>query len=299
MSSPGRPQTLDEVDLFDPATQEDWNPTYDLLRAEAPVWQMPGTDTFVLTRFDDIHQVLRQTDVFARGAREGAPGTGMSSRTAAIYAERGWPRLTPLAIDPPVHRRYRELVDPFFSVQGAERRRGLITAIVDELLDNVAGRGEMEYVADIAVPLPVRVITEVMGFSAEDIPQLKVWSEAWVLPFRGRLTEDEEVYAGERGVEFQHHIHATVEAKRAARTHCNVASPIGPAPCTTAVSPSRGGLDRTAWNATVNGSTWAACSSVRVGSVGTTREAATASRGAKPPWGGASASRPTADRKAT
>ena len=91
----------------------------------------------------------------------------------------------------------------------------------------------------------------------------------------------------------------TTRPAPAARTHCNVASPIGPAPCTTAVSPSRGGLDRTAWNATVNGSTCAACSSVRVGSVGTTREAATASRGAKPPWGGASASRPTADRKAT
>jgi cytochrome P450 len=216
MRSPGRPQSLDDVDLFDAATQEDWNPTYDLLRAEAPVWQMPGTDTFVLTRFDDIHQVLRQTDVFARGAREGAPGTGMSSRTAAIYAAHGWPRLTPLAIDPPVHRRYRELVDPFFSVQGAERRRGLITAVVDELLDTVAGRGEMEYVADIAVPLPVRVITEVMGFRAEDIPLLKVWSEAWVLPFRGRLSEEEEVYAGQRGVEFQHHIHATIAAKRAA-----------------------------------------------------------------------------------
>ncbi|MGI9053672.1 MAG: hypothetical protein ACR2HQ_13675 [Ilumatobacteraceae bacterium] len=48
--SPARPRTVDEVDLFDPATQEDWYPTYDLLRQEAPVWRLPGTNTYVLTR---------------------------------------------------------------------------------------------------------------------------------------------------------------------------------------------------------------------------------------------------------
>ncbi|CAN5687779.1 MAG: cytochrome P450 [Ilumatobacteraceae bacterium] len=211
---PGHPQTVDDVDLFDPATQEDWYPTYDLLREQAPIWRMPGTDTYVLTRYEDVNHVLRRTETFLRGADERTPGRGMSARTAAIYAEQGWPRMAPLAVDPPVHRRYREIADPFFSVQGAEQQRALITGIVDELLDGVAGRGEMEYVVDVAIPLPVRVITTMMGFRTEDIPQLKVWSEAWVLPFRGQLTEEEEVYAGKKGVEFQHHIHDTVRGKR-------------------------------------------------------------------------------------
>jgi cytochrome P450 len=209
------PRSVDEVDLFDPETQEDWNPTYDLLREQAPVWQIPGTNTFVLTRYDDIARVLRRTELFARGAEERAPGRGMSARTAEIYATKGWPRTAPLAIDPPLHRRYRELVDPFFSVQGAERQRELIAGVVHELLDDIAPRGECEYVRDFAVPLPVRVITTMMGFDLADIPRLKEWSEAWVLPFRGQLSQDEEVYAGEKGVEFQHHIHATIEAKRA------------------------------------------------------------------------------------
>lgn len=211
---PGHPRSPAEVDLFDPATQEDWIPTYDLLLEEAPVWQMLGTDTFVVTRYEDIGYVLRRTETFARGASERTPGRGMSARTAAIYAARGWPRIAPLAVDPPVHRRYREIVDPFFPVQGAARQRDLIAGIIDGLIDAVAARGEMEYVTDVAVPLPVRVITTMMGFRLEDIPQLKVWSEAWVLPFRGRLTDEEEVYAGERGVEFQHHIHATIQDKR-------------------------------------------------------------------------------------
>ncbi len=215
MGTPGHPASLDEVNLFDPATQEDWYPTYDLLREEAPIWQMPGTSVFVLTRFDDIQTVLRRTDVYLRGASEDTPGRGQSSRTAAIYAEKGWPRVAYLAVDPPVHRRYRELVDPFFSVVGAERRRRLIQGVVDELLDSLVARGECEFVRDFAVPLPVRVITTMMGFKLADIPQLKVWSEAWVLPFRGGLTEEEEIYAGENGAEFQHHIQATIQDKRA------------------------------------------------------------------------------------
>src|SRR6187551_2587107 len=90
----GHPTSLEEVDLFDPATQEDWLPTYDLLREEAPVWRMPGTDTFVLTRFDDISYVLRRTDVFRRGASESTPGRGMSARTHEIYVANGWPRVS-------------------------------------------------------------------------------------------------------------------------------------------------------------------------------------------------------------
>jgi cytochrome P450 len=215
VSQPGHPSTVDEVDLFDPATQEDWYPTYDLLREEAPVWRMPGSSTYVLTRFDDINDVLRRTDVFRRGADERTPGRGVSTRTAQIYAEKGWPRISPLAVDPPVHRRYRELVDGFFSAAGAEAQRALIESTIDDLLDGLAGRHELEYVADVAIPLPVRVITTMMGFDVADIPRLKVWSEAWVLPFRGKLTEEEEVYAGEQGVAFQHYIHATIQAKRA------------------------------------------------------------------------------------
>jgi cytochrome P450 len=210
----GHPRTLDEVDFFSPATQEDWYPTYDLLREEAPVWKMPGTNTYFLTRFDDIQTVLRRTDVFLRGAAENTPSSGASSRIKQIYDEKGWPRKTMLGSNPPVHRKYREIADPFFTVVGAERRRELIAGIIDELLDGLAGRGECEFVREFAIPLPVRVITNLMGFSEDDIPYLKEYSEAWVLPFRGGLSPDEEIYAGEKGVEFQHHIYATMQDKR-------------------------------------------------------------------------------------
>ena len=104
---------VSEVNLFDPAVQEDWYPTYDLLRDEAPVWKMPGTNMYVLTRFDDVQYVLRRTDLFGRGVgitvSGPTPGT-IQYEAAKYYEEHGWPRQMPLAVDPPVHRKYRELV---------------------------------------------------------------------------------------------------------------------------------------------------------------------------------------------
>ena len=85
---PAHPANLAEVDFFDPATQEEWYPTYDLLREQAPVWQMPGTNTFVLTRYDDIQYVLQRIDLFLRGASESTPSSGASSRIKEIYDAR-------------------------------------------------------------------------------------------------------------------------------------------------------------------------------------------------------------------
>ena len=214
-TTPAHPTTVDEVDFYDPATQEDWYRAYDLLREQAPVWRMPGSNTYVLTRHEDIALVLRRTDVFLRGASAATPSSGAATKTREIYATRGWPRRTVLGSNPPEHRTYRDIVDPFFTVAGAERRRPLIEGIVTELIDAVAAAGTCEFVRAFAMPLPVRVITALMGFDAADIAKLKVWSEAWVLPFRGNLTEDEEVYAGTKGVEFQQHIYATMQRKKA------------------------------------------------------------------------------------
>ena len=143
---PAHPQSPSEVNFFDPATQENWYPSYDLLREQAPVWQMPGTNTYVLTRYEDIHDVLRRTDVFMRGASESTPSAGASAVVKEIYAKKGWPRASMLGSNPPQHKKYRDIADPFFTPAGSEKRRGLITQIVNELVDGIAGHGQCEFV---------------------------------------------------------------------------------------------------------------------------------------------------------
>ena len=202
-------EDMSDIDLYDPATQQDWFPTYRRLRDEHPVYRMPGTNIYVLTRYDDVLYVLRHQELFPTGA-----GNTRSKAAREIYETTGWARITPLSTNPPEHRNYRELVDPFFDPKGAVHWQSIIEATIGELLDEMQGAGAADYMAAFALPLPVRVITRVLGFPAADIPQLKLWSSAWVLPFSGPLTEEQDRWVAEQVVEFQHYIHQQIQLKR-------------------------------------------------------------------------------------
>jgi cytochrome P450 len=201
---------IDRIDLFDPATQEDWFPTYRQLRDDAPVYRVPETELYVVTRYADVMHVLRHQEVFPTG-------TSIYRSTAAreVYERAGWPRVTPLSSNPPDHRRYRALVDPYFDAKGAEHWRPDIEGIIDELLIAIEADGRCEFVSAFALPLPVRAITRILGFPEEDIPRLKAWSEAWVLPFSGPLPEEQEVWVAEQVVQFQRYIADHIRQKRA------------------------------------------------------------------------------------
>ena len=209
--------TTDDIDLFDPTTQQDWFPVYRRLREEAPVYQIPGSNTFVISRYADVMHVLRHQDVFPSG-------TGVTTRDSpaqGVYLARGWDRLTPLGTNPPDHRRYRVLVDSYFDRNGSERYRDEIQQVIDDLLDSMAGApstapaGSADYMAEFALPLPVRMITSILGFPASDINQLKEWSAAWVLPFAGGLSDEQHVWVAEQVVEFQAYILEHLHEKRA------------------------------------------------------------------------------------
>tara|TARA_B100001741_G_scaffold108587_1_gene89364 strand:- start:923 stop:1954 length:1032 start_codon:yes stop_codon:yes gene_type:complete len=138
----------------------------------------------------------------------------MSDPEALETFKEGWPKRTVLGSNPPDHRRYRDMVDHFFSVLGAEKQTDLITGIVNDLIDKWIDDGEVEYVKSFAEPLPSMVITIMMGFPLEDLQRLKVWSEAWVAPFSLQLTPEEERQAARHMVEFQHYIHQHIQQRR-------------------------------------------------------------------------------------
>jgi cytochrome P450 len=203
---------MDAIDLFDPATQQDWYPTYDRMRTECPAYRMPGTDTFVLTRYDDVHRALRRAGEFPNGA--GTKSLLGNADARRYWDEHGWPKRTPLGTNPPEHRYYRHLIDGFFDAVGAARYRTTIADTVERLIDAWRGHSTVDYVAEFATPLPVEIITRMIGFPAADIPQLKIWSAAWVMPFAMNLTADEQMYVAEQGVEFQRYIHEIAEQRR-------------------------------------------------------------------------------------
>jgi cytochrome P450 len=199
-----------DVDLYSPGTQENWYPTYDHLREHDPVHRIPGTDEYVLTRYDDIVHVLRHQRTFPTGASK-----RRSEAAKAVYDRGGWQRMTPLGTNPPVHRHYRALIDQFFTGPGLQSSRALIEQVVDEQFATFERDGVVEWNRQFAVPVPVRIITHVLGLPADDIPRLKQWSAAWILPFVRPLRADEDVWVAEQVVEMYDYLAEQIARKRA------------------------------------------------------------------------------------
>lgn len=211
------------IDLFDPATQENWYPAYDRLREEQPVFRLPGTQIYVLTRYEDIIRVVRDPKLFSvQHERLGGdllikyPEAREYYRIHGLGKDTGRGRWSPLTTDPPLHRMYRSLVDRFFQGKALVEARPMIERLVDELIDGFEAAGRVELIAAFAEPLPVTVITTLLGLPLEDMAQLKAWSAAWAAPFARGLTLDQELEVARQGVDFQNYIRDVAEQRRRA-----------------------------------------------------------------------------------
>jgi cytochrome P450 len=204
-----------EIDLMDPVVQENWFAAYEVLRNEAPVYFMPQLGMYVLTRYADIEHVLRRPLLFTAGPDVTAKEPLIKFAEArALYEQKGWPRYTALGENPPKHGCYRALVDPALSAAAIKAKEGFIRGTIDNLIDGWIDQGEIEFIKAFAEPLPMMVIAELLGFPPMDLPQLKEWSYAWVLPFSRGLSLEQELWAVEKHIELQHYIHDTIQEKK-------------------------------------------------------------------------------------
>ena len=188
--------TSSEV-LFDPFLPEfnaDPYPFYHRLREADPVHHSP-LGFWVLTRYDDCVMVLRDPR-FGRAGFE-----GLLESVYGNTVERGRLPTSMLFRDPPDHTRLRGLVSRAFTPRVVEGLRPRIQQIVDGLLDRVQGAGRMEVISDLAYPLPVTVISEMLGVPEGDRERIKQWSAdiARSLDAIGLPTDPEIVDRGRTG----------------------------------------------------------------------------------------------------
>ena len=99
-----------------------------------------------------------------------------------------------VSVDEPDHRRLRGLVSKAFTPRYMEGLRPRVQQIADELLDRVQDQGHMDLVENYAFPLPINVISEMLGVPQEDRAQIRVWSESLVTGM-GLAGRDEQTIA--------------------------------------------------------------------------------------------------------
>jgi cytochrome P450 len=206
---------VDEKSLLDPDVQEDPYEYYRALREQAPVYRMPDTGAYVLSRYRDIQWAMAHPEIFSIDLL-GKAGFSMFRHPEAreVLERHGIPRNTKLSTDPPEHKGYRGIVNASFTAGRVAASAPFVQGVVDELVDGLAARGACEFVRDFAAPLPVRVIAQRLGLPPEDVPRLKLWSDAWVEPLGYACTKEREVEIAWLGVELQRYLAGKFAEKR-------------------------------------------------------------------------------------
>lgn len=162
-------------------------PGYKVLREHRPVHWNDLFEAWVFTRYDDVDAVL----MHPRFSADRAKARTRFSEMIRQQQERFGPfsqAPTMLTSDPPEHTRLRRLVSKAFTPRAVEDLRPRIREIVSELLDGVAGRETFDLVDEIAYPLPVIVIAEMLGVPPEDRAEFKRWSNDVVATLSGPFT---------------------------------------------------------------------------------------------------------------
>src|SRR5919198_5506427 len=190
--------------------------TFARMRAEDPVFCQPGIDgetmIWFVTRYDDVVAVLLDDERFVRDPARALTPEELEAWSSGMPDSLAFIDQHMLNRDGEDHRRLRRLVTKAFTPRMVEQLRPRIQEIADELVDRVEARGEMDIVEELAFPLPITVIAELLGIPVADRDRFRRWSNAIVTPALGPEAMAE---FGAQMNEFVAYLHDLFERRRA------------------------------------------------------------------------------------
>src|SRR6266700_8364981 len=168
--------------LFTPDFYRNPYPVYSALRRYDPVHWDEEHQLWVLTRYTDVAAALV------------SPGLVRGSGEVTIKTDDPLRRVLSrmmLFSEPPRHTRLRSLVNRAFTPRRIDGMRPRIQVIVDQLFERIGGRRDLDLIADLAYPLPVIVISEMLSLPRGDMDQFKRWSDDVIAYSAGAIDTEE------------------------------------------------------------------------------------------------------------
>jgi cytochrome P450 len=163
-------------------------PHYARMRESAPVFHDEQSGSWHVFRYADVERVLSEHGTFSSRFGGNDPSEAGQLFAASL-----------VTTDPPRHRQLRSLVSQAFTPKAVEGLAPRISALTEDLLDKIVSTGTADLIEDLAYPLPVIVIAELMGIPAEDRGRFKQWSDVIVsqtqsaAPNAGQSTTNREM----------------------------------------------------------------------------------------------------------
>jgi cytochrome P450 len=162
-------EPTDEGDPFsrmDPEMARAPQPVYAAMRAAMRVVPMEGS--VVLGGRAEIDEALRNHKLY-------------SSNMSAVDLQNIRP-LIPLQIDPPEHKQYRKIIDPLFAPKKMAAMEAPVTDLVNDLIDTLGDRTEINFATDFSTLFPTRVFLVLLGLPVEDLPKFLAMKDGIIRP---------------------------------------------------------------------------------------------------------------------
>lgn len=173
---------MSQYDILAPDVRNDPYPFYARLRDEAAAVQVDPLGLYLVTRYDDVVDVLKRTDEFS--------STG-NQRTTGGELFGGMTPATIITSDNPTHNRLRSILHKRFTPRRVASLQTRVEDLTQGLLANIRQENEFDLVTDFTIPLPVIVIAEMLGIESERFEDFKLWSNALMLLMNGAKGEKE------------------------------------------------------------------------------------------------------------
>lgn len=193
----------------------DPHPQLHRLRDEDPVHWSSTLGVWILTRYADVHAALRDSRFSCMAGRWEQyqkfflRGGSATSPMAEMYKR--WM----LQVDPPDHTRLRGLVNKAFTPRVVEKMRPAVQRSVDELIDRVIASGRMDVMSDLAFPLPIMVICDLLGVPREDNEKIRDWTAALLPSLSPAISADGVARVNSVIVEYREYFRELAHQRRA------------------------------------------------------------------------------------
>ncbi|MGG3177915.1 cytochrome P450 [Priestia megaterium] len=150
-----------------------------IIPISSPMGEIDG-QTWMITRMKEAMQILKDSARFTvdPGSIEGNSIDFRKSESDPSAPPTFLNAKSMLSVDNPDHKRLRRLVSKVFTPQYMEGLRPEVEKVANDLLDKVKDKGEMDLVKDYAYPLPINVISNMLGVPQKDHEQIQGWSSA-------------------------------------------------------------------------------------------------------------------------
>jgi cytochrome P450 len=195
---------LNNDDMFTADVIADPYGYYGRLREEDPMHWNELYDLWVITRHDDVvwmtrHHELFSNAVFRNDPRPAYPAITESDQDLYEYV-RDYQADQFIQHDRPAHLEMRKVVHSYFTPRSMEAWRPFVQNAVKDLLDAAEARGHMDVMRDVATPLPVLVIAQMMGVPEPDRPYIRELAEKLLYIGRGEYDRMKPLTEGMQGM---------------------------------------------------------------------------------------------------